>query len=151
MNFLTWFLSPRSSADWTTWRSMIITIPCVIGLLFTAHDMTKDNSAAKRQQTSHGVVTSYEPSSHNLCGYTFSVHGKQYKGEASAPTNNVTVGDQVRVYFDSQEPTNNSLEDFSARSQRHQSFAYILIGLIAVVAGFIFISRTAAPRCYSRG
>ncbi len=144
MRFLRWFLSRRSNADWTTWRSMIITLPCVVGLLFTAYDATHENSAAKRQQTSEGLVISYIRSNHSRCGYTFSVHGKQYSGTASAPTDHVTVGDRVIVYFDSQEPTTNSLEDFSQMRHRNQSFAYILIAMIIAVAGFMFISKTAS-------
>jgi hypothetical protein len=46
---------------------------------------------------------------------------------AATPTTDVTVGDRVLVYFDSQDPTMNALEDFSAMSHRDESFVSILV------------------------
>ena len=151
MSFLRWFLSRRSNADWTTWRSMIITLPCVVGLLFTAYDATHENSAAKRQQTSEGLVISYIRSNHSRCGYTFSVHGKQYSGTASAPTDHVTgrllpnasPKSKLRVYP--------HRDDYC----RSRLYVYFKDSIRTTQAPFHcplkFDQNIPAPRCYSRG
>lgn len=60
---------------------------------------------------------------------------------ASAPTTDVAIGDRVLVYFDSQDPTMNALEDFTSMSQRDKGFVSILIVVIAAFVGFILISK----------
>jgi len=144
VNFLVWFLSRRDRNDWTSRRSLIVTLPFVLGVVFIAPQAIKEGSAAKRQQTIQGSVTSYERFNHNQCQYVFSVWGKQYAGIASAPRDHVTVGDQVRVYFDSQNPTVNSLEDFSQISQRAKRDVYFLVAVIVAFACFIFVSKIAS-------
>jgi len=118
VNFLRWFFSPRSKNDWKSWRSLVITFPAIVGMLFVAPQAVRESRAASRQQSTEGRVIGYERSNYNQCRYTFSVHGRPYGGMRSALTTDVTVGDRVLVYFDSQDPTMNALEDFSAMSQR---------------------------------
>ncbi len=141
VGFLGWFFERRDKMDWTSWRSLIITFPAIVGVFFVAPQAIRENSAARRQQTSQGLVTSYEPSQHNQCRYTFPVQGKRYSGMASAPTTDVAIGDRVLVYFDSQDPTMNALEDFTSMSQRDKGFVSILIVVIAAFVGFILISK----------
>jgi len=123
-----------------------MTFPAMVGVLFVAPQALRDECAATRQQMSQGLVTSYERSNHNLCSYTFSVQGRQYSGAASAPTTLVAVGDRVLVYFDSQDPTINALEDFSSMSRRDRSFVFMLIEVIAGFAGFILFRKQRQRR-----
>jgi hypothetical protein len=102
--------------------------------------------AASRQQSTEGRVIGYERSNHNQCRYTFSVHGRPYGGMRSALTADVTVGDRVLVYFDSQDPTMNALDDFSAMSQRDKGFVFMLLIVIGGFAGFILYSKTTHAR-----
>ena len=146
MNFLRWFFSPRSKNDWKSWRSLVITFPAIVGMLFVAPQAVRESRAASRQQSTEGRVIGYERSNYNQCRYTFSVHGRPYGGMRSALTTDVTVGDRVLVYFDSQDPTMNALEDFSAMSQRDKGFVFMLLIVIGGFAGFILYSKTTHAR-----
>jgi hypothetical protein len=116
MNVSRWFFAPRSKDDWKSWRSLVITFPFIIGVFLVAPQAMRENTAATRQQTSQGIVTAYEPYNHNECSYTFTANGRLYSGIRSAATTDVRVGDRVLVYYDSQDPTVNALEDFSEMS-----------------------------------
>jgi beta-lactamase regulating signal transducer with metallopeptidase domain len=60
----------------------------------------------------------------------------------------VTFGQTVEVYYDSQNPRMNALEDFSARSRKDERFVYILLLVLAVTGTFILWNeepRGASP------
>jgi hypothetical protein len=143
VDFSRWYLAHRHKNDWTSWRSLFITFPFVLGVLFVAPQAAKEHAAATRQQTSQGVVTAYDRSNHNQCSYDFSVLGRPYSGRRSADTTDVTVGDHVLVYYDSQDPTMNALEDFSEMSRRDRGFCYMLLFLIGVFAAVVLYARAA--------
>jgi hypothetical protein len=119
----------------------MVTLPFVFGILIVASQAVREARAASRQQTSQGVVTAYDRSDHNQCSYIFSARGTHYTGRRGADTTDVRVGDHVLVYYDSQDPTMNALEDFSQMSRRDQGFCYILLFVIGVVAAFVLYSR----------
>jgi hypothetical protein len=110
-------------------------------MLFVAPQAAREQAAATRQQTTPGIVTGYDRSDHNQCSYDFSVLGRQYSGRRPADTTDVRVGDHVLVYYDSQDPTMNALEDFSAMSRRDRGFCYILFFVIGVFAVVILCAR----------
>ena len=56
------------------------------------------------------------------------------------------IGDQVLVYFDSQDPNVNAVEDFTAMSGRDVGFVAMLLALIAILVAFISISRFTCTR-----
>lgn len=143
MDCTRWFFSKRANADWRSWRSMVITLPAIVGVLFVAPQAIREKSVASRQGTCQGLVTAYERANHNRCKYVFSVSGKQYTGMASAPTTEVRAGDRVLVYFDSHDPSVNALEDFSSMSDGDAGFVFVLIAIIAIVGGFILFSKLA--------
>jgi hypothetical protein len=120
---------------------MTATIPFVFGVLIVGSEAAREAKAAGRQQTSQGVVTAYDPSDHNQCSYTFSVLGRPYTGSRSADTTDVTVGNRVFVYYDSQNPTMNALEDFSEMSHRDRSFCFILIFAIGIFPVIILYAK----------
>jgi hypothetical protein len=125
---------------------MTVTFPFVFGVLVVWSQATREAEAASRQQTSQGVVTAYDRSAHNQCSYTFSVLGRAYTGRRSADTTDVTVGNHVLVYYDSQDPTMNALEDFSEMSHRDGSFCYILIFVIGVFPVIILYAKAMHVR-----
>lgn len=141
MGLSDWYLAHRRKNDWTSWRSLFITFPFVIGLLLVAPDAAKEHAAATRQQTSQGVVTAYDRSDHNQCSYGFDILGKRYSGRRSADTTDINVGDHVLVYYDSQNPTMNALENFSEMSRRDSGFCYILLFLIGVFVAVVLYAR----------
>jgi len=141
VSFSDWYRAHRRKNDWTSWRSLFITFPFVIGVLLVAPQAAREQAAATRQQTSQGVVTAYDRSDHNQCSYDFSVLGRPYSGRRSANTTDVIVGDHVLVYYDSQNPTMNALEDFSEMSRRDRGFCYILLFVIGVFVAVVLYAR----------
>ena len=141
MSFFQWILAPRSKNDWRSWRSLLITFPFVIGLFLAVPQAIRENAAATRQQTTLGTVTGCEPSNHNQCSYAFTANGRQYTGKRPAATTDITVGDRVLVYYDSQDPTMNALEDFSEMSHRDMGFAEMLLFAICAFAAVIFFLK----------
>jgi hypothetical protein len=60
----------------------------------------------------------------------------------------VTFGQKVVVYYDSQSPGMNALEDFSGRSRKDERFVYILLVVLAATGTFILWNeepRGASP------
>lgn len=141
VDFKEWFSSPRSRNTWHTWWTMTVTLPFLFGVLVVALRAGREDRAARRQQTSQGVVTAYDRSDHNQCSYNFSALGKPYTGRRSANTTEVTVGDHVLVYYDSQDPAMNALDDFSEMSHRDRSFCYILLFVIGAFPVIILYSK----------
>jgi len=141
VNSVRWFFSPRSKDDWKSWNALFIAVPFAFGLVFVLTTSTRDHAIAARQGSTLGFVTAYEPSSHNQCSYSFELEGKQYRGESSSPTTTAAVGQQVRVYFDRDDPATSSLEDFEAASRRQRRILPFLIIGIAAVIGFILYSK----------
>ncbi len=56
MNFIRWFFSRRSNKDWSSWYSLVITIPAIVGVIFVVPRAIREHSAASRQQTDQGLV-----------------------------------------------------------------------------------------------
>ena len=135
------FFAPRSGSNWTSWRSLFKTIPLLLGVLFFAYQASRENDAATRQQTSFGILTDCQRSGRggNRCSYTFSADGEQYIGSSSVATDG-KFGDTVEVYYDSQNPTMNALEDFSERSHKARNFVYILLLVTGAFWAFILYS-----------
>lgn len=120
---------------------MFITIPLVVGIMFTLPRARHEASAALRQQTTRGKVTSYQRYDHNQCSYTFLVLGKQYSGRDSAPKVDIAIGERVLVYYDGKNPAFNSLEDFSRRTGRDQGFAVMCLCLIGIFAVTVLLAK----------
>jgi hypothetical protein len=55
------------------------------------------------------------------------------------------VGDRVQVYFDSNNPATNSLEDFYSRSRRDRALVPIFVFGIFVVPAIILYSKLREP------
>lgn len=120
---------------------MFITIPLFLGLAFVVPGAIRDNAISARQRTAVGIVTAYEPSSHNECQYMFIVQGRQFSGLSSSPKDSVVIGERVQVYFDSSDPATNSLEDFAEASRQNLGVATFMIFGILVFATIILYSK----------
>jgi hypothetical protein len=57
--------------------------------------------------------------------------------EVSAKYPEVTFGQTVEVYYDSQDPRMNTLEDFSGQSRKDERLVYILLLVLAAAGTFI--------------
>jgi hypothetical protein len=134
-------LSPRSRNTWHSWWSLTITLPFLAGLLFTVPAARHEAEAASRQQVAQGIITSHHPSDHNRCTYTFSVLQKLYSGADSAARPDVTIGENVLVYYDSLNPQVNSLDDFSKQAGQNEGAAALCLCLIGVFVGVVLYSK----------
>jgi hypothetical protein len=98
-----------------------------------------EKDAATRQQTSFGLVTECTNGAHggHSCHYSFSAGDEQYIGVSQADSD-VVFGRNVTVYYDSEDPTINALEDFSDKSRTDENWLYIFLMVIVVFAALIF-------------
>jgi hypothetical protein len=112
------------------WGFVLITVACIV---FEGHLAIIENDTAKRQQTCFGTTSQCERlgrGRENWCHYSFAVDDNWYRG-ASPTYPEVTFGQTVEVFYDRQNPRMNSLEDFSAKSRKHERFVYILLLILA--------------------
>lgn len=118
----------------------------VMGLLSVVPQAMREAKTGSRQRTSEGIVTAYARSNHNQCSYRFSVLGTRFDGRSSAETTDVKVGDHVLVYYDTQNPTANALEDFYKKSRRDRGFCYMLLFVIGIFNAVVVLSKAAHVR-----
>ena len=119
------------------WGFLLFTIA---GIVFYGHLAIVENDTAKRQQTSLGTTDQCErrgKGRENWCHYSFAVGDDWYRG-VSQTYPEVTFGQTVEVYYDSQNPRMNALEDFSGKSRKDEHFVYILL-LVLAVAGAVIL------------
>lgn len=129
-----------------TWRYpprlyLLISLPWVLGLILTVHRWNEYRQIAPRQRTHRGVITSYEPKNHSSYGYTFTVRGSLYKGRESFIRGELRIGEQVRVYYDPQNPNKNSLFDFEQLAGSELGSMPLMILGILGLTGFVLWKR----------
>jgi hypothetical protein len=109
---------------------------------FFAFRAAGERDAASRQQTSFGLATECKHSVRgaNYCHYTFSAGDERYRGVSQAASD-VVFGQTVTVYYDSQHPTMNALEDFSEKSRTDENWLYIFWLVIVAFVAFILYSK----------
>jgi hypothetical protein len=95
---------------------LAVVLPWAIGLVLSVHESTVDRHVAAREQTATGVVFEHQPANHNVYGYKFEVDGRTYIGWQSPGKSELTVGKQVTVYYDPQNPEKNALIEFEELS-----------------------------------
>jgi hypothetical protein len=118
------------------WGFVIFTIACIV---FYGHSAIVENDTATRQQTSFGTTDQCERRGRgyeNWCHYSFAVGDDWYRG-VSQTYPEVTFGQTVEVYYDSQDPRMNTLEDFSGQSRKDERLVYILLLVLAAAGTFI--------------
>jgi len=119
------------------WGFVLVAIGCIV---FYGHLAIVENDTAKRQQTTFGTTNDCESrgrGNENWCHYTFAVGDDWYKG-VSETYPEVTFGQTVQVYYDSQNPGMNALEDYSGRSRKDEHFVYIFL-LVLAAAGTVIL------------
>jgi len=102
-----------------------------------------ENDSASRQQTSFGTILQCEQrgrGNDNYCHYTFPVGDEQYAGVSKAGQG-LGFGQTAMVYYDSQDPRVNALENFSEQSRTSMRFVYFLLLTLAATVGFILWNR----------
>jgi len=146
MRVLEWFTSRRSRDDWKSWWSLLITLPWVLGFGFLFSGARQKAEIAGRQEATLGFVTAYDRANHNQCQYSFMVGGRHFNGRSSSPAETASVGQQVQVYFDSGNPSVNSLEDFASASRRDRSVSLVAMVGVSLVAAVILSAKVSSRK-----
>lgn len=90
---------------------------------------------ATRQRTTTGVIIAHEPANHNRYGYRFDAQGRDYLGWETPPAAEPRIGQEVTVYYDNRDPTDNALTDFADLRDRARAEVFVLMLLIVAVSG----------------
>jgi hypothetical protein len=99
-----------------------------------------ENAAAKRQQTGFALLTECNTQSKggNYCHYSFTADGRELQGADMAPRT-YYYGDTKFVYYDSERPWMNSLDEFAGKAKEDRNYAYAaLIAAVVVGLGVLF-------------
>ena len=138
----------RLSGDGKSQRSLWgLIIFLLFGLSFFSLRAGTETDAASRQQTSFGTVTQCElrgKGADNYCHYTFPVGDEQYAG-VSKTAREVGFGQTVEVYYDSEHPGTNALEDFSQQSRTDRRLEYIFLLALVSIVTFTLWDRAPYP------
>jgi hypothetical protein len=140
LNFFQRAFAPRSKNDGKSWHPLWKPVPfLVFAVLFFGYRAVNQYDTGSRQQTSFGTILLCEERGRGhepYCHYTFPVGDEQYTGVNRADYE-LNFGETVVVYYDSQDPGVNALEDFTEQSRKSRSFAYILLLVLAAVVAFV--------------
>jgi hypothetical protein len=111
--------APSSKSGWTSWNSLWYAILLLFLLFHFASHAMSENDEASMQRTSFGTITDCERSGRSgyFCKYVFPVDGEEYTGGDRVDSYRM-FGQIVMVYYVSQEPSVNALEEFSQKSHR---------------------------------
>jgi hypothetical protein len=128
---------------------MLITLPWLIGACYLLFHSHWEAVVGNRQRVATGVITAYEETNHNQYRYQFAVDGATYTGLSNAPDDVATVNGVAIVYYDPQDPSTNSLQNFVSESERDRGFVPVpLIGIAAVAVVILFIKVNAKNKAF---
>jgi uncharacterized membrane protein YhaH (DUF805 family) len=144
VNFLSWISTPRSKNDRKSWHPLWSAVLVLLFVIFIlAFQVAQENKAASLQETSFGIISDCDHSARGgyHCHYTFRVGEKQYAGVSSS-TDYLYYGTTTVIYYDSQNPDMNSLEDFSIKSRKDRRAIYIFMLIVVTCFAIILYSKS---------
>jgi hypothetical protein len=87
-------------------------------LVMPAYTSGVHSAIAAREGAAYGIITEHQTRRFDdRYGYVFSVNGQWFTGWKSSPKNDFELGMQVLVYYDSTNPNENALTDFTEMSR----------------------------------
>ena len=99
------------------------------------------HSDCERQLSTSGIVIAHDLGNHNQYGYRFQVDGNSYTGWQSPQRDELTIGKEVRVFYDPQNPSRNSLINFHDASTLSLGPVPMMLFGIGAVGVSIFYRR----------
>ena len=113
-------------------------------MMITAHN---DGLVASRELSATGKIVSHEPQNHNRYGYRFQIGERDYAGWETPLKEEPKIGQSVKVYFDPENPSENSLTDFAELVDTWRSRAIVLLIMCVIFASFVLLfDRTIGKR-----
>ena len=106
----------------------------VLGVVVLTYMGVSNFIVARRQQTATGVVTAHEPANHDRYGFMFTLAGRKYFGWGSTDSKKLEIGQTVCVYYDPQDPSNNSLKAFGILGLEYSGpLPPLLLAIVAAI------------------
>ena len=124
-----------------TWGNLLITLPWGIGILAAVLGWSADQTIAKRERTTIGVITAHKASRSDRFLYTFSVNGKKLEGSSGAD-DRLNVGDQSTVFYDPIDPNKSDLRDYKDLALRNFALVPFAVTGIAGITCYIWYARS---------
>lgn len=130
-----------------SWWNLSILIPFILLLSLSLHSWWNDAQIATRQQTAIGTIDGHDPPNHDRYSYTFSVNGSQFSGWAYPnDKRDFNVGQQVVIYYDPLQPSENSAYDFHLVNPSGVVFIGFLVAACVFVPFSIYFQRRSRNR-----
>jgi hypothetical protein len=110
-------MKPRGGwiSDSRIWFGLGVLAFCIVMPAYTSR---VHGAIAAREGTAYGIITDHQTINfEHRFRYIFSVNGQWFTGWKSSLKNGFEFGMQVLVYYDSQNPNENSLTDFAEMSR----------------------------------
>lgn len=127
-----------------SWWNLFAAWPIPFVLMFCIYSSKNDFEVAKRQRTTVATVTSRDPPNHDRYGYTFRSEGHQFTGWAyPSDKHEFSMGQQIIVYFDPNDPAKNSNSDFRSVGIGDLFFVPFCVLVMVAFPVFIFFQRRA--------
>ncbi|MFZ0337549.1 MAG: DUF3592 domain-containing protein [Terracidiphilus sp.] len=96
----------------TSWWNLAGLAPFLLLGTISVHSWWNDAQIATRQKTTIGTIDGHDPPNHNRYSYAFFVNGHQFTGWATPGDRDFVIGQQIIVYYDPVDPSENSAYDF---------------------------------------
>ena len=122
------------------WWVLVLTIPLLLAMVASISSARQNAGIAGREMKSKGVIVDCQP--FNPCRFTFAFRGRTFEGAGTPSTGSGAVGNQVTVFFDTNHPKTNSLEDFERTSRRQMIMVpFCLIAICVLVGVVVYAGR----------
>ena len=132
-----------------SWWLLILTLPLAIGIVASVFSANQNAGIASHETATDGVILDCQPS--NLCRFSFASFGHSFEGAGTAGAGTATVGHKVTVFFDTNHPQTNSLEDFATTSRRQLVMVPCCLLLISLVVGTAIYAARVQSKLASCG
>jgi hypothetical protein len=112
-----------------------------------------ERTATTKDVYSRYILFRYLRFNYYICNYTFLIDGEPHNGSGDCPqAGGVRAGSSATVYFDPNDPSVNSLIEFSAASGREYGYAatWVLFGAFFILI-MVFAATLAAIKKRGRG
>ena len=120
-------------------RALVLTIPLFMAMAASIISAHQNAGIARHEMKTEGVILDCQL---KQCRFTFAFLGRSFEGAGTPATGSAAVGHQVMVFFDTNHPETNSLEDFERTSRRQMLMVSLcLIAICAIVGAVAYAGR----------
>jgi hypothetical protein len=119
-----------------------------VAMAITAHN---DGLISSREQSATGTIVSHERQNHNRYGYRFRAEGTEFTGWETPLKAEPKIGQSVKVYFDPQNPAENSLTDFVELADIWRGRGIVLLTFCGVFVAVVVLLDLTVGRARPKG